>query len=272
MSALTLAACGRQVTPDRTTGGGPGGLPSGFMQVKFTTAGAMNFGTYSYVVMFNTRGNGVQPTAAQNQVGWAGFSFMVAIDGTGGSATASVYQGIPLQNSTVPQFQNVPFVPGQEVIFLLNTNGQNTQFSLQFRRSLASAFLSPSPGATPTPSSTPTPAPTPTPTPNPSPSSSPSASPSPTPTSSATPPPGTATIWLYNYFIVRGPASLVTSAIVDSLGSSPMPQNDTTYASQPLDTTASFDTGTFYPAASQLHGSNGDPASIIASGEIINSV
>src|SRR5579872_7234684 len=48
VAAFTFAACGRQVTPDRTTT--PSGIPAGFMQVKFTTAAPMDFTNVQYVI------------------------------------------------------------------------------------------------------------------------------------------------------------------------------------------------------------------------------
>ena len=244
------------MTPNKT-GVGPNGLPSGFMQAKFQTSGPLNFGTYSYVVMFNTTGTNQTPIAYGFSNGYAGYSFFIAIEQSTGGPTLSIYQGITQGPNTAPLFQKVPFVTGNDAYYTLNSNGQNTQFSVQFRRALASAFLqtSPTPSASATPTATPTP----------------SSSPSPTPTGSATPAPGTGQVWYFNYFVVQGPAASVASQLVDSLGNSPSPQKDTVFSSQPLDTSMPFDTGLFYPLPSQAHGSNGDPSSIIYAGEISNS-
>ncbi len=237
------------------------------MQVKFQTSGPMNFGTYSYVAMFNTSGNNQQPIAQGFNNGYQGYWFMVAIDGTSGSVGASVWQGYrPPGSQGAPQWLSVPFVNGNDLYFQPNSNGQNSQFTVQFRRTLASFNATPGPTATPT--VTPSATPTATPSPTPSPTGSPSGSPTPSPTPSATPVPGTASIWLFNYFIVHGAATDVASQIVDSLGQGGA--TDTTWQSPNLNTVSAFDTGTFNPVVGSHTGNNGDTASIIFSGDITN--
>ncbi|HEY3676981.1 MAG TPA: hypothetical protein VGK84_13420, partial [Candidatus Tumulicola sp.] len=56
LAAVTVVACGRQVTPN-PPGIGPGGAPVGYMSVFFDVAGPFNFSNYQYWIVFNTSGN-----------------------------------------------------------------------------------------------------------------------------------------------------------------------------------------------------------------------
>jgi hypothetical protein len=271
VSALIVAACGRQVTPNRN-GAGPGGnLPSGFMQVKFDVAQPFNFQNYSYVVVFNTSGDGSTPRANGTQTAYQGYSFAIVVSGAGGSVSATPYffqRPNGVQNAA-PILLPVNAVAGQ-LQFNANSNGQNTEFTVLFNRVLASAY------STPTPSVSASPTVTPTLSPSPSPSTSPTGSPSPSP--SPTAPNRVNTTWTFNYFVVQGSiqqgAVLVsgvpggqTGTIVDSLGANPTGATDATYTSPSLDTTVTFDTGPVYPQPG-THSS--DPSSQITSGDVSN--
>ena len=167
--ALIVSACGRQVTPDRPGTDGSG-LPSGYMSVKFRVMQPFNFQTYSYVIVFNTSGDGNTPRANGTQTNYAGYSFAIIVGGTTGTgtATANLYQYYRPPNVTVPQL--VPLQPTSNLfIFYPNTNGQGTEFTVTFARSLFYGINN-TPGPTSTASATPSP--------SPSPSVSPSGSPS----------------------------------------------------------------------------------------------
>lgn len=240
------------------------------MQLKFQVNQTFNFQNYSYVVVFDTQGDGFTPTANGTQTAYRGYNFAIVVSGApgGGAATATPYYFYRPSNNAAPILLPVTAVAGQ-LQFTLNSNGQGTQFVVLFNRVLASAFATPSPGPSATAS------PTATPTPSPSPTASGSTSPSPTPTT--TPINGTAATWTFNYFVVQGSVQQGVALIggvsgqsgagyiVDSLGSGGA--NDATYSSPTLDTTASFDTGPFYPQAG-THAS--DPSAQVQSGEISN--
>ena len=245
-------------------------MPSGFMQAKFQINQPFNFQNYSYVIVFDTAGDGYTPDANGTQTAYRGYNFAIVISGASGAVTATPYYFYRPSNNAAPILLPVTAVAGQ-LQFTLNSNGQNTQFQVLFNRVLASAFSTPTPAGSATASPTPTPTPSPSPTASGSPGASPSASPT------ATPPNLVSTTWTFNYFVVQGSIQQgvaliggVSGAngagyIVDSLGSGGA--NDATYTSPALDTTASFDTGPFYPQAG-THAS--DPSAQIQSGEISN--
>lgn len=238
------------------------------MQVKFDVAQPFNFQNYSYVVVFNTSGDGSTPRANGTQTAYQGYSFAIVVSGAGGSVSATPYFFYRPAANAAPILLPVNAVAGQ-LQFTLNSNGQNNEFIVLFNRVLASAYATPTPGsATPTP----TPTATPTPTPTTSPTGSPTASPTPTP------PNLVATTWTFNYFVVQGSiqqgAVLAagvpggqTGTIVDSMGANPTGATDTTFTSPNLDTTASFDTGPVYPQPG-THSS--DPSAQVTSGDISN--
>lgn len=250
--AFIVSACGRQVTPDRA-GTGAGGLSPGFMSVKFRVNGTFNFSQYQYMVVFNTTGDGTTPRANGQQTNYVGYSFALSIGGSGGSTQVIPYQyyrppGAP--STQQPVLQALPFTP-QQVIYIPNSNGQGTEFTVIFDRNLFFGIGTPAPSSAPSAS--------PSASPSPSPSGSPSASPSPTPIASNAP----ATVWNFNYFVAQ-PNQNGLPIPVDSLGIGG--PNDTSYQSANLDTTQSFDTTFFVQAGN--HPS--DPSAQISGGEIAN--
>lgn len=240
------------------------------MQIKYRVAQPFNFNNYSYVIVLNTSGDGSTPRANATQTAYQGYSIAFIVSGAGGNVTATAwyfYRPNNNQNSA-PLLQPIYPVPGQ-LQFTLNSNGQNTEFTILFNRALASAYSTPTPS--PTTSASPTATPTATPTPTPAPSGSPGPSPSATPTATPTPQVGVAQIWTFNYFVVQG--SLQQGAVVgggastiqDSLGAGG--GNDTTYTSPALDTLTAFDTGSFYV---QPGNHPTDASADVAGGDITN--
>lgn len=245
VTAFILSACGRQVTPNKN--GGASGLSSGYMQYKFRVAQPFNFTKYTYVVVFNTSGNGVTPLPFGTRTNFAGYSFAIQVTQSGTGVSASVGQYIIPNGATFPTFQ--PYtVPGQLLQLQLNSNGP-TEFTVSFNRAIAASILKTTPS--PSPSSTPTATPTP----------SSSASPSPTSSPTATPVPGLAAVWLANFFVTDNTANGV---IVDSLG--PGGANDTSYISPQYDTTTNFDV----PIYVQTGNHPSDAAAQIANSEMLN--
>ena len=231
------------------------------MSVKFRVMQPFNFQTYSYVIVFNTSGDGNTPRANGTQTNYAGYSFAIIVGGTTGTgtATANLYQYYRPPNVTVPQL--VPLQPTSNLfIFYPNTNGQGTEFTVTFARSLFYGINN-TPGPTSTASATPSPSPS----PSVSPSGSPSASPSSSPT--ALPSGAPAQIWHFNYFVASGTVGGQNLLPVDSLGAIPTGANDTTYVSPELDTSTQFDIQIIPNTGS--HPSDMGPDNI-AGGEIAN--
>lgn len=220
ITALVLAACGRQVTFPKYAANG--GLQSGFMSVRFTVEAPFAFSTYDYIVVFNTTGNGITPlpNVGAND-NYQGFSDALVVSGNATGAVNVVPVQYVANGTSLPPTVYPLTVPGQDLNFIANSNGEGTQFEVQFKRAIFSSLT-----ATATPSPTPTP---------------PGATPSPTPTT--TPTPVVSTTWLANCFVTsQGTVgqSETSYAPVDSLGQGG--GNDNTYVfSPPLNTTIVFD-------------------------------
>ena len=236
VSALALGSCGHQVTPDRSTG--PGGLSSGQIQLKFNTAGALDFTNFWYVFAINTGQNASQVGEpyglfANQQQNWRNEDFQVIVSAQNGVPAAAI---IPFVNSVGGNGQSikVPLQPiiysPQSVVVNPNCNGTGTQFCVTLTRSV----LSPPPGSgSPSPSptassssgctsSSPSPAPTGTATASPSPSPTPTGSPTSSPTGSPSPSGGC--IWYINWWVAQAGtpnAPVSTSLIYDAPGLQP---------------------------------------------------
>lgn len=200
-AALIVAACGRQVTFPKYAQNG--GLQAGFMSVRFTVAAPFAFGTYDYIIVFNTSGNGITPlpnVGAQDN--YAGFSDAIVVSGNAQGAVNAVPVQYVSNGTTLPPTVIPLIVPGQDIIFNSNSNGAGTQFEVQFARAIFGNLVSPPPNSPPV-----------------------------------------STTWLANCFVtspgtVNGSES--TYAPVDSLGQGG--GNDNTYVfSPPLNTKTAFD-------------------------------
>ena len=208
--ALTLVACGRQVTPDRTGTSNQGLLP-GQMQIKFNTAGAMNFSNVWYVLAFNTSGTGGEPYAINGNPNqnWLDFSFEIIISQAQGqlSPQATLVQflsqpGVGGGTLKVPRFP-LPYTP-QQLQLNPNCNGQQTQICVTIDRALFSGLAQATAPPTTSPSA--------------SPSGSPTASPSSSPTATPTSQPFS-NVWYINWFTVN-PSSSPTNPgqVIDAPG------------------------------------------------------
>lgn len=148
IAAFTFAACGRQVTPDRTNT--PSGLSPGFMQIRFTSAAPMDFANVTYVIMFNTMGGGM-PYANGYQNNYANYSFAIVVNGNAISSQTQFIQYVRqpgLGGGSVASPQSVPYTPQQ-----LNVvqNGP-MQFTATIDRRLFNGIVAtptPQPGASP---------------------------------------------------------------------------------------------------------------------------
>jgi hypothetical protein len=145
LTAVSVVACGRQVTPN-PVGIGPGGAPEGFTSVFFDVAAPFNFSNYQYWVIFNTSGTGVTPSVDPFPNNWAGYSAGIEVTGSGGATSAQPVQFIKQTNPHVqPHFQVLKFTP-QNFIYNANSNGSGTEFNIIFQRTIFLGVLaSPAP-------------------------------------------------------------------------------------------------------------------------------
>ncbi|MGZ3496921.1 MAG: hypothetical protein ACXWNK_10275 [Vulcanimicrobiaceae bacterium] len=246
--ALTLAACGRQVTPDRPGTSNSGLLP-GYIQVKFTTSQALDFTGHRYVILFNTSGSGREPYPlyANAQANYRDLSFEFIVGGNGAGAVVQAIEIFRQQgvSGTVVGTQ-IPFPVPPNLLFVdPNSNGLGTQFSVTFDRTIFYGLVTPTPG--PAASATPSPSP------SASSSASPSASPAAIPT---TQPQNT---WFINYATTDMNGNLLDAPGIGG------PQ-DTTFTF-PVNVTTTFDQQfTVAPGSTRAS----DPAAQIAGGEVLN--
>ncbi len=149
VTALTLAACGRQVTfPNPSSS--PGGVPAGFMQIKYRTANTMDFQNVRYFVVFNTSGNGIEPYPNGFQSGYANYSFAFMVGGSGGTVSQPVLWQY-IRNVATGQITAVavPYTT-QQVQLVPNSDGNNREFTLLFARNVFSNAFGPSSAPMPT--------------------------------------------------------------------------------------------------------------------------
>lgn len=149
VSAIAIAACGRQVTPNPPGVGAGGALP-GQISVLFDVAQPFNFGSYQYWIVFNTSGNGLTPTTHPFQDNWADYSDAIEIAGNGPIAGAQAVQFLKNPPPQPPTFIRVPRPPPQQLQFNLNSNGSGTEFNVIFSTAIFHP-LNATPGPSPTP-------------------------------------------------------------------------------------------------------------------------
>jgi hypothetical protein len=136
LTAVTIVACGRQVTPN-PPGIGPGGAPEGYMSVFFDVSGQFNFSNYQYWIVFNTSGNGLTPGTQPFLNNWAAYSEAIEVAGNGGSTFARAVQFVknPTNPHIPPAFITLPTTP-QQLQYNANSNGTGTEFNVIFQRSV----------------------------------------------------------------------------------------------------------------------------------------
>ena len=235
------------------------------MLIRYRIAAPFDFTNYSYAIVFNTSDQGGTPYAnTQFQGGFLNYSFGWFVGGAFGTVQSPpvLLQYYLTPGSTTNVGTQAIVVPIQLATLTLNSNGQNTEFTLLFSRSLLDR---PTIGQA-------------TPTPIPSPTAS-GATPTPVPTATTAPRPISharqpqqgnscsftytyiCDTWYVNFFILYK-----NGVPLDALGLNGV--GDTTF-SLPLPTNTAFDyvSQLTKPAGSV---SNGNPSASISGGEIIN--
>jgi hypothetical protein len=148
-TAVLVAACGKQITPNPPGLGAGGALP-GYMLVRFDVAGTLNFANYQYWTVFNTSGNGVTPLTNPQQSNWNAYSTGLIAAGQGGGTYARIYQFLKNSNPAItPTFINIG-TTSQLFQYIPNNNGTNTELQITLQRSLfIPRYASPSPSPSP---------------------------------------------------------------------------------------------------------------------------
>jgi len=115
------------------------------MQIKFRTANPMDFTNVRYAIIFNTSGNGQEPYANGYLSGYANYSFGMFVGGANTSVSPQVFAYVqqPGTNGNLIPVQIFP--PPQLLTLQTNTNGQNTEFTITFSRSIFSGGPTASP-------------------------------------------------------------------------------------------------------------------------------
>lgn len=248
LTALTLASCGRQVTPDRPGENGAG-LQSGQMQINVTTQGQVDFVNNWYVLAFNLScpSLGQQPcmpyavngNAAHNYQNW---DFELVLAQPNGSSTVQpfFYQFVTVNGNVKQPYLLTNYNPAQDIHVNTNSNNSGTQFSVTFFRRIFNGVQNTGPNPTPAPSNGPT------------------------------------TPWYMNFFVASpqaGVGSTPPGQVIFAPGVGGLTDQTFTFpASSPgLDPTSSFDlpwTGLGSPP--WMMPSNGSPSAQIIGGEVIN--
>lgn len=114
------------------------------MQIKFRTSQAMNFSTTRYWVVFNTTGTGGTPYSNGSLTNFQNYSFAFIVGGNGVTVTPQLFEYVA-PTSGAPTVAVQLFYTPQQVIFTQNSNGQNTEFTILFARSLFSGIATPAP-------------------------------------------------------------------------------------------------------------------------------
>lgn len=268
--SLTLASCGRQVTPNRT-GPSSNGLPPGYMQIKFNTYQTMDFTNVWYVIALNTSGVAAPGTNGEpyaffgnSQQNWTNFSFEIIVSQLSGQPgpTAAVYQFVSVPNpGGGPPIKSPVQLYGLSSAQLNlnpNCNGSGTQFCVTIDRHVFSGIRG---------TASPSPSPSPSASASPSPSASPSASPTASPTSS---PPAVGGIWYINWFTVTPGSPPSGGQVVDAPGTGGPSDQQWLPPNTNYDTTMGFDlpwNAVPVPGWPQA----ASPAAQIAGGEVLNS-
>jgi hypothetical protein len=152
VTAVVVAACGRQVTPN-PPGLGPGGAPPGYIAFFFDTEATFNFTQYQYMIVLNTSGSGVTPSTDTLQTNWAGYSFALIALGNGISSYAEpVYLAHSTNPHIAPAWYHLGTTP-QTFSYNLNNNGTGTEFSILAQSKIFAYNPSPSPSPSSSPSS-----------------------------------------------------------------------------------------------------------------------
>ncbi|MBV8748095.1 MAG: hypothetical protein JO103_00115 [Candidatus Eremiobacteraeota bacterium] len=145
-----LAGCGRQVTGLNIPGGG-GVTPSGTTMIRFDVAGPLDFTNVRYLIVFNTKGNNVQPTAQGNNTDFTNWSAFFIIGGGSGFVSApgleQIYQN-PANGANATY--NITIPQGTLTNFQTQLSGALSQYGFQFTFNRCLLDLPP-PSATPPP-------------------------------------------------------------------------------------------------------------------------
>ena len=145
-TAVIVAACGRQVTPN-PPGLGAGGAPPGYLAIHYDVYSAFNFSNYQYMIVFNTTGTSVTPSTDTVQTNWAGYSFALLAVGTAGTSYAKAVRFLRNQNPHIPPYEQTLGTNPNQLSYNPNSNGQGTEFSMIAEK----VIFSPSPAPTSTP-------------------------------------------------------------------------------------------------------------------------
>jgi len=119
------------------------------MEVKFRVSQPFNFGNVRYWVVFNTSGTGGTPYANGYLNNYQNYSFAFVVGGNGVTVPSPRLYEYVAQTNGAPAVAVELFYTPQQVIFTPNSNGQNTEFTILFARSIFAGITSPSPSPSP---------------------------------------------------------------------------------------------------------------------------
>ena len=128
---MSLSGCGRQVTGLNLPQGGAGIVPVGQTLIRFETAGPLDFQNLTYLIVFNTSGNGLQPYSQGYNTDFRNWSAFFIVGGGAGFANApSLLQVYQDPSSGSAKTFNVS-VPQGTLTFQTSIPTANAQFGFQ---------------------------------------------------------------------------------------------------------------------------------------------
>jgi len=134
VGGLMLAACGRQLTglgaPDS------GSIQPGEMLIRFRVAGQLDFTHVTYVIVFNTSGNGMEPYPSTLLSGFSNYSFALVVGGNTNASLPLLFQYYLAPGG----LQKIPIVIPPQLINYVPNSGENPsgggEFTITFARTL----------------------------------------------------------------------------------------------------------------------------------------
>jgi hypothetical protein len=128
---MSLSGCGRQVTGLNLPSGGNGLVAVGQTLIRFETAGPLDFQNVTYLIVFNTSGNGQQPYELGFNSDFKNWSAYFIVGGGSGFASAPALEQIYQDPASG---QPKPFLvtyPASQVNFQTTIPTANAQFGFQ---------------------------------------------------------------------------------------------------------------------------------------------
>lgn len=127
---MVISGCGRQVTGlNAPTGGGI--VQPGTTLIRFELAGGLDFANVQYLIVFNTTGNGQQPTAQGYNSDFKNWSYFFIVGGSAGVASSPVLRQVYQDPSSGGSLSTPVLTPTGTLNFQTSIPSGASQFGFQ---------------------------------------------------------------------------------------------------------------------------------------------